>query len=118
MNLIRNIRRAVKTGFEWAEISLLALVAFAVLVMVLGIFAPLAPLVIVLFVLFGTAIAVNNGYGVVSVGGIILYILSFPATALWGVPLGFAIWSFGVLAWFLSLYKCILTAEPVRCVAK
>ncbi len=67
---------------------------------------PVAPIVTVLLVLLGTiASFTNRKTAALCVGGLILYVASWPAVAAWGVWLGMMVWLLGVAMWFSGAFR-------------
>jgi hypothetical protein len=82
-------------------------IAFAIFIFFLilkTVVEPLAPLVTILFVLGGTIASFRHSLtGIMSIGGLALYLASWPAVATYGTWPGMLVWMIGVILWFAAL---------------
>ena len=93
--------------------------ALFVLCMFLRAFAPLSPLITAIVFLFLTLPTFARGLtALMSIGGIILYALSWPITKELGTFPGLIVWILGVFIWFAAVYLSFCDHLTVRPVAK
>lgn len=66
---------------------------------------PLAPFVTFAFVFCGTIFSMEKRItAILSIGGLALYLASWPAVALWGVA-GMLVWTLGVTSWIIGVFR-------------
>ncbi len=98
-NMILNITEKLIEIMSWflAVLTLIAIIKFLELfssVITLGLVALLTSLT------FGTRRLL-----IMSVGGIILYMLAWPTTWVYGPLYGISVWNAGMLLWFTAVYE-------------
>lgn len=105
MKLIFQIADCVSAAAMFVATLVLFVLVFRTIVV------PLAPLVTFVVVLFFTLATFERGTtAVLSLGGIVLYIASWPATAVWGLWPGILIWTLGILVWFAAVAASFWTS--------
>ncbi len=116
MNKILGILRRIG---NIGSFMLTCLIAFAILVCVLKGLEPLAPLFTIVAVGALTLCTLQRREtAMLSLGGIALFILCWPALAQWGAVASLSIWTMGILSWFYAIYRSIdpvfVTASRIR----
>lgn len=94
MSLREKLSLWLSTASEVAVLCV-AIYLFAKYVLV-----PIAPIITAFTVLIFTIKASEEGFGTLAWSGIVIYLLSFPLTDLYGYSIGLAAYSLGMLTWF------------------
>lgn len=83
-------------------------VAAAYFLLGLAAIQPLSPTITILLVLVLTMSTLDEREtAFLSVGGIAIYVLSWPITSIYGLPIGLLVWALGIVAWFWAVLKSI-----------
>jgi len=112
--LIKNISQFVQVAADYVQgilfFAICTLVAYFVGKNVL---APLSPVITFLFVLTFTVFTLSKRKtAILAIGGITLYLLSWPALHQWGVATSILIWAIGVFSWFSGVYSSFKSEMP------
>lgn len=84
-------------------LEVLSVIAFlAVGLMFLRILGEMWPMFTGMFFLFVTLGGIGKGNWVMSLGGLTLYIASWPAVDLYGTLIGMTVWFIGFMIWFVA----------------
>ncbi len=116
---MNKILQTIRQIGEYALACIIAVAALAVVVATLRVFQPLAPLFTIAVVGILTLFTLQRREtAVLSLGGIALFNLCWPALAQWGVVTSLSIWTVGILSWFYAIYRSIdpvfVTASRIR----
>ena len=91
--------------------------ALFVFCMFLKLFAPLSPVITAIVGFSLTLITFGKWTtAIMSIGGIILYVASWPITKEWGAIPGMLVWTLGILTWFAAVFMSFRT-KAIRSVA-
>jgi hypothetical protein len=93
----------IRKGLEAAKIMVVAIIMVFYVGMILEI---IAPIVTIFAVLVGTIVTFKSWTTMTrSIGGLVLYVASWPVLSSWGYLPSMIVWSLGVLLWFSAVYE-------------
>ena len=92
----------LKVVVEYVATSFYTILFLAVGLMFLRLLGEMWPVFTVMFFHFVTLFGIEKGNWVMSLGGLALYIASWPAVDIYGFPTGMAVWFIGFMMWFLA----------------
>lgn len=107
------IRSKAVSAYEIANavVFITAVVVFS-LVFLKVMIAPLGPAITFFLILGFTIHAIEKGQAVMAIGGVVLYLASWPATSTLGTLPGMAVWTLGVSLWFWALFRIVMGPKP------
>lgn len=92
----------LKVAGEYVATAFYITLFLAVGLMFLRLLGDMWPVFTVMFFLFVTAAGLEKGNWVMSLGGLALYIASWPAMDIYGTLIGLTVWFVGFMVWFLA----------------
>jgi hypothetical protein len=99
MKFIKKALEYIQMAFEMAGVLIIGY--FTIKFVIQPIAMVLSPIITILFVLIFTSTTfIHRTTAILAIGGIALYIASWPAVNVWGIWPGMFVWSLGVIAWF------------------
>ncbi len=111
----RNIKNGAISAYDIAYATVyLAAFVLALLLFLKVVVAPMAAVLTFIFAFNFTIYAVKNGEAVLSIGGVVLFLISWPATDTLGILPGLAIWVLGVSLWFWAMFRIAMGPKPKR----
>ena len=100
------MKKYIEAITQLTQLIFMIVCAGVVFLMTFKILEPLSP-IITFFLVLGLTLHTfkRTWLGVLSLVGIVIYILSWPVTGRYGLAIGLSIWTTGFLLWFWSVYR-------------
>ena len=92
----------LKSMSEFLILTLILMVLSVVGLMWLRILEPMWPLFTAIFFITMTICGIGRGNWVISFGGLILYLISWPVTSEYGTVVGMAVCTIGLIIWMMA----------------